>query len=537
MIPGNLTTPLLAPILILSLWATFEILNFLKVRKDRDRKTGAVWTLTGWVLRPWSAFACVNLVYQLNPGRGMDAVDTAPRFDSWIYPFFIHPWRGDEGLAEAVRRIVSTPTVYLWGAVVALLAVLLYLFIRRVLSDRPLSGKNTLVLLVGLYLLTGMLHLSVASLPDGPWDSPERKGSLLSSWHAHATMLYSVPHVKSRDHFLRHYDVIQPRLRFTIHAYSHPPGGVLSMYYIGKAMGAGGRDIRLDSTRLRYAFGMTFFAALNIFVLFGLGRSIFGGSRHGFAAALLWGTAPAIIAYATYAQDGVYAVFFNLALLLTWRTGTGERPRYAEMAALGLVFSCLNFLNYSWGLATTVFAVFLIYRAIADRWSILTLALRGVVPLGIMTAVSGSVLLYYRLDYLETYRVASSYVREWYQYETIYQHVIAWVGGQIDILLMMGAVTCSAFISALFSRARDRDKSAPVVFLAIILVVYVLPVLFGPTCLRLETARVWMWVPSVPICFAANHLLEQRRPRLFLTVAVLFSLGSYALMRLFLNFA
>jgi hypothetical protein len=207
------------------------------------------------------------------------------------------------------------------------------------------------------------------------------------------------------------------------------------------------------------------------------------------------------------------------------------------MAALGLVFSCLNFLNYSWGLATTIFAVFLLYRAIAGRWSFLSLALRGIIPLGIMTVVSGSILLYYKLDYLEAYKVASSYVREWYQFGTIYQHVIAWVGGQIDILLMMGAVTCSAFVSALFSRARGRDKSAAVVFLAIILVVYGLPVLFGPTCLRLETARVWMWVPSVPICFAANHLLEQRRPRLFVTVAVLISLGSYALMRLFLNFA
>ncbi len=392
-------------------------------------------------------------------------------------------------------------------------------------------------MLLGLFMLVAALHLSVASLPNGAWNSGERKGSLLSCWHAHATMLYAKPFVNSTDHFLKNFSEIQKQLRFTIHAYSHPPGGTLSMHYIACLTGARHMNIRLDSTRIHYTLGMTLFAALNLFIVFGLGKSIFGTVKHGFVAAILWGVSPAVMGYSNYAQDSLYAVFFNLALLLTWRIGMAKRPHWPEMVVLGLVFSCLNFLNYSWVLVTSIFALFLLYRAFSTPWGIRKLLLRGIPPLGVMTLVSGSILYYYRLDYLAAYQVSTCYVREWYQYNTVYQHIIAWIGGQIDIGLMMGAITCSAFLAAVAARIKQRDLNPAVIFLGIILAIYILPVLFGPTCLRLETARCWLWVPSVPICFAASHLLAQSRPRRFVTATALVSLISYTLMRLFLNVA
>jgi len=530
--PNDMNEKLIAPLLLLISWIVFEGVNFMRRRDEKPSQK-----LTGWLLRPWAVWAVLSIIYQLNPGRGMDAVETAPSFTAWLFPFFVNPWTPEQSFTQIVSRLVSTPTVYFWGAVVAALAVLLVLLIRRVFSERPLTGKHTIALLLGLYLLAGALPLTIACLPNGAWDTEEHKGSLLSCWHAHATVLYAAPFVQSTGHFLRNYEEIHSRLRFTIHAYSHPPGAPLSMYYIGKAVGAGGMNIRLDSTRLRYTFGMAFFAALNIFILFGLGKSIFGTTKHGFAAAILWTVSPAVLAYAPHTQDGLYAVFFNLSLLLTWRIGMARRAPWGEMLGLGLVFFCLNFLNYSWVLVTSIFALFLLYRAISTPWTFRELALRGGIPLGLMAIVTGSILIYYRLDYLLAYQISSDYAQEWYQYATMYQHVVAWIGGQIELFLMMGAITCSAFIAALYERGKRRDIGPQTVFIALIFAIYILPVLFGPTCLRLETARCWLWVPSVPICFAASHLLAQSRPRLFIMTAALVSLGSFTLMRLFLNFA
>lgn len=462
-------------------------------------------------------------------------MDTAPGFTSWMFPVFLHPWNGGESIGHVFVRLASTPTVYIWGMIVAILALLMVFLTKLALSAKIHGWGELLLLLTGIYVLMGVLHLSVASLPNGPFDSGDRKGSLLSCWHAHSTMLYSVPFVKTKGDFLRNFKEIQPKLKFTTHALSHPPGGVLSMYYIGKIAGAGGMNIRLDSTRIRYAFGMTFFAALNVFILFGMGKTMFSSNEHGLVASLLWNTAPVMMAYSNFAQDGVYAVFFNLALLLTWRIGMADKRRYLEMVALGLIYVAIILMNYSWVLLTTIFAAFIIYCAISSKWKCLDLAIRGVIPLALMTVVTGAIFLHYKMDYLAFYRVSSCFVRSWYQYDTIYQHVISWVGGQVEIWLFMGAISCSAFFSSLAVHKKQGNWNPQLVFITIILAVYALPVIFGPTCLRLETSRCWLWVTSVPACFAAHHLLSQSRPRLFVTAAVLFSIGSYALMRLFLN--
>lgn len=524
---------LLIPSLMIISWLLFEVARFLRKRKNKEINT--THKLLVWIARPWSAWAIVNLIYQLNPGKGLDAMDTAPDFTDWVFPVFIHPWNPEESIGHVFTRLATTPTVYIWGMIVALLTLTILFFIKRILSDKQYNWKRITLLLLGLYLAIGTLHLSVASLPNGPFDSGDRKGSLLSCWHAHSTMLYSVPFVKTKGQFLRNFKEIQPQLKFTIHALSHPPGGVLSMYYIGKIVGASGMNIRLDSTRLRYAIGMTFFAALNIFILFGMGKTMFGSNKHGFIAAILWNTAPVAMAYSNFAQDGLYAVFFNLALLLTWRIGMATKRRYVEMMALGLTFVAIILMNYSWGLVTTIFAAFMIYRAISAKWKFLDLTIRGVVPLSVMTIVAGAILLRYKMDYIAFYKVSSCYVKSWYQYDTIYQEVISWVGGQVEIWLFMGAISCSAFFASIYARKKEKIWNPQLVFLIIIIIVYALPVLFGPTCLRLETSRCWLWVTSVPACFAAHHLLSQERPRLFVTAAVLFSIGSYSLIRLFLT--
>ncbi len=517
--------------MILSAWAVFETLYYIFGKKRWQ------WRLTSWVLRPWSVWSLLSMIYQLNPKRGMAVLETAPTYIPNIFPFFAQTWDKHESWSDAAARLAVTPTVWGWGAVVVTLAAILFLIIKYLLSGRSISNKKVIIILAGLYIIAGALSFSIGSLPNGVWDKDDQKGSLLSCWHAHNTVLYAVPFVQSKGHFLRNFHEIQPQLRITIHALSHPPGGALSMYYLGKAVGAQGMNIRLDSTRIRYAVGLIFFTALNIFVLFFMGRSMFGSNKHGFVAAMLWMVMPSVLAYSTFAQDGLYSVFFNLALLLSWQVCTARKMPYVAMITLGLVFFSLNFLNYSWCLITLIFALFLLYCAKNYRWTFRTLAIRGVIPLGIMTVLSGYVLIHYKLDYLEAYKVSSEYVGQWYCFTTLYQHLIAWVGGQVDLFLMMGAITCSAFFASVYAKVKERKFTPQLMFLIIILAVYLVPLLFGPTCIRLETARCWMWLLSVPVCFAAQFLLKQERASIFVISAVMFSLFTYTVMRLFLNFA
>ncbi len=529
-----------------------EIINY-KTKKN-------VAKLLCWFFRPWMVWAVLSIIYQLNSARGMMAVPTAPSFTDNLYPFFANYWNNTETFRETVLRLIHTPAVWLWGSIVAALAFLLVFLTKKILSTEEISRSKNIGILIILYFTAAALSFSVGSLPDGMLSNDERQGSLLSGWHAHNTVLYAVPFVGSKGHFLRNFKEIQPKLRITIHALSHPPGATLSMYFIGRIVGADGMNIRLESTRIRYATGLILFAALNIFVLFGMGYSLFGNKKTGLMAAILWMVMPSVLAYSIFAQDSLYAVFYNSSLLLIWKVCIAEKKSYINMVLLGIIFSCLNFLNYSWGLITTIFVIFLVYNALIKKWRFNELMIRGAIPLGVMTVISGFILLDYKLDYLNAYKVSNEYVRQWYCFSTGYQHIIAWIGGQIDLWLMMGAVTCSAFFGAIitgikhiaaqniregYNHSSGIGKNMPevlrntpqYVFILIILGVYILPILFGPTCIRLETARCWMWVLSVPVCFAADFLLRQKRPFIFVTTAMLVSLGTYSIMRLFLNFA
>lgn len=514
-----------APALLIIATLVFEIAYTVARRKE---SRGAGWTIAAWALRPWALWAVFNLLFRFRWEQGFNNRRT--------FPFFANLW-DERATPEAwLQRLATTPTVYLWLGVVLLVGLLIVLLARRILDPaRPLNRVP--LILTGLYALTLGLHLSVASLPDGAWSPEDQSGSLLSCWNAHATMLYTIPHIKSSKHYLRNFLDIQPNLRQTIHGLSHPPGASLSLYWLGKAAGAKRMNIRTDYARIRYALALTAFGALSLFVIYLLGRDLFGDRRIGLAAALLWMTAPSVTAYGTFAQDTLYAVFFNLALWLTWRIGTAERTPWKSMVALGGIFYCIVFLNYSWCLATSIFALFLAWSWATRRWSFREAALRGVIPLGLMTVLAAGVLLGYRLNYLEMYRVSSEFVALWYNFDSVYTHLTAWIGGQFDLWLLMGSVACSALFVSLARMRRDPLPRDPLVFLAVVLAIFSLPVLFGPTCLRMETARCWNWVAAVPFAFAARELLRRPRSPLFVVAAVAVSILTYTGMRLFINFA
>lgn len=501
----------------------FELLLALFRRKRLFLNVSAL-QFAAWALRPWVLWGVFNLVFRWNWERGFNNRRT--------FPFFANLWSEKETFAEAVSRILNSPGVPVWSWVVLgvllVMTILLMRFMRR-------EAAPVWPALAGLYILAIALHLSQGSLPAGAWPRNDNPGSLLSSAKANTGMLYTMSYVHSAHDYLSRFLEIQPRLRTTIHGVSHPPGASLTLYWIGKVFGVETKDIRCPENRLRYTLGLTVFGALNVFILFLLGRALFD-ARTGFLAATLWAAAPSVSAYATFAQDAIYALFFNLALLLSWQTVMSEKRAKWFAVVLGADFFAMTMLNYSWCIMTTVFSLFALFIGIRKCWLRKEYAVRVFLPLVILAALLAGFLAFYRLDYLAMYRFSRQYVDQWYCFTGAYQWIMALIGGQMDLFLLMGSVTCSAFFAAA-ARFRKRHLAEPrVIFVAILFCVYTLPILFGPTCLKMEAARCWNWIATLPFVFAAAKLMKMPG-RIFVYGAPAVSVLTYTLMRLFLNFA
>ncbi len=483
-------------------------------------------TFVVWAIRPWTLWALFNLIFRWRWDHGFN--------NRLTFPFYANPWPPDHGFAEAITRLLHSPTWILWmGLSIFLTLAIVSLLTWTLRSSKP---SRLWLSLPGLYVLAVALHLSLACMPHGAWTDQGRSGSLLAAWHnTGSTMLHVIPRIQSTHDFLSRFQEIQPKLRSSIHGLSHPPFASLSLNWIGQVMGIQENNILLPDVRLRYAIGLTLFGALNLLLLFFLGRSLFD-AQTGFLTAVLWTTAPAVSAYATFAQDSIYALFFNSALLLSWHVVHSQRRTLLWATLLGIDFFVIIFMNYSWCLATTLFALFALATGIRHRWGIRDAALRLLLPLCVMTLLTAAFLAYFRLNYWAMYQYSNQFVIQWYPMSGIYQWTMALIGGQFDLFLLLGSVTTSAFASTLFAHLRTTQLREPrVQFLLIVLAVYTLPLLFGPNCLKMETARCWIWVASLPLAFAASRLLHMPH-RIFILGTPIVSSLTYAVLRLFLDF-
>ena len=515
------------PVCLLLVCLVFEAV-YASVRRLHSSRLSLL-RFSAWMVRPWGVWAVFNLLVRLQGDKGFNNLLT--------FPFFANHWREGETVAGAVVRLAHTPTVWGWSAVVAVLTGGLLLIAAAILRQgRPHRPGPTLL---AIYIVAVLLPIAVASLPDGFHPKEDKaQSSVKSNWGAHNTVLYAVPLITSKGYFLRHFLEIQPQLRRTIHAYSHPPGGSLSLYWIGKVMGVGGEDIRNPRVVIHYVIGLALFGGLNVFILYFLGSRLFQSTTIGVVSALIWVSMPATLTYTNFAQNTVYGVFFNSALLLTWLCVT-SRTRTAYWAVLlGLVFYAMTMLEYSWCLATTIFAVFASIMGVRGRWSRREILVRGILPLAVMTVLLAATLIHYRLDYLAAYKVSAAYVHEWYRFTGPRQWLTALLGGQIDMLLMAGSVVASAIVitPVRWRKAGLRPVRPEVLLLLVLLGVYVIPLLLGPTALKMETARCWNWVLSIPVAFAASTLLAQSHRVWYVCGAITVSTMTATVMRVFLNF-
>lgn len=507
---------------------TLEALRFAaRLLRYRPSWPGVLFRYLSWATRPWAIWGLFNLVFKWQKEKAFNNPAT--------FPFFADPWL-DIGWIAAFHGLLARNEIWaglLISGIFAAMAIIITLWPR----NEPSAIRGWLTA-CALSLLAFGFALSVNRLPLTFSENPKQPESLFAAWHdPSSTLLYAMPHIFTPSDFLENYAGIQPRLRATIHGLSHPPGAPLSLYALGKIAGAG-YNIRTQSNKLRYAIALTAAGALNALLLFAIGTAMTGSRKTGLYAALLWALCPAFTAYATFAQDVFYALFFNLALLLLWRSARSESPPRGTLVVLGLVFFCLVMLTYSWVLATTLTVAFIGITAWQKKRSWQDTVVRLVLPLAVMTLSAAALFIYAQLDYLAAYRAASSYVREWYQLQGAYQWCMALLGGQMDILLMMGSLACSAFLVAATSKTSLRTDGLSVrLFLFILLAVYALPLLFGPHPLKMETARCWHWVSTVPLIMAADRLgREKGFPRLAIGLAAGVSAGTSLVLRLLLNF-
>lgn len=509
------------PVLLLCVWLAWECFRFARTRRARVAPAASGWLeLTTWFLRPWAAWALFSVVFRVRWQQGFHNVFT--------FPFYARLWRNGESWAGAAARLFGSGSFWTWSAVSLALSLALCLAVSRIF--RPGAEKGARLPLVLLLLLATALPLALGCLPEGPGDAARQDGSLLVPWYGSAsTMLYSIPHITSTGHFLRHFEELLP-IKASIHATSHPPGASLALYWLGQLFGPSA-DFRDD--RLAYAVSLAAFSSLSVVAIFLLARSLFSSARVGLLAAGLWTAKPALLAHHTFAPDAVYEVFFILALWLIWQVSTAPKRPWAGIAALGATFFALSMLNYSFILPMAMFALMILVRGLRAGWRGPEYLWRGLVPLGIAAALLGLLCLAYRLDYLAVFRIARAYVDNFDRLHGLYQRTASLIGGQLEFFLMLGAVVCSLFFSRVLPawwRGRAGDGPA---FGAIVVALYAATILLGPGPIKMETARCWSWVAAIPVAFVADRILALPRPRFVALGAIALSLGQYYLMRLF----
>ncbi len=479
-----------------------------------------------WSLRPWGGWAAINLACRTWP-------DLRYYINPKTFPFFVHTWDAG-GALPWLWRCLASPTVWLWGgAALAMGAAMILAVLRLSRRDRP-ARRETAGGLLLLYLLALGLTLSVNSLPLGAGnDMPGGTGSLVKPWfNAAATMYYDIRVITGGRHYLGHFAEYQPRLQ--MHARSHPPGASLSLWLIGRIFSLDARE----PSRHVYTIGLAILATLNLLLMYALGRAIVGTPAGGWFSAGLWATSPAAIYYDIFAMDAFYLLFFNAILLLALRLATRrpETTHTGEDLLLGVLFTILAMLSYSWCIVTAVVALFLVVAGRRDGLPPAATLLRPARPLAWFALFWFGLLLLLRLNYWEIYRNASAFVSQFYHYRTVTQWATHLVAGQWTLYLMMGSLTCACFVAFLREAIRRRAMTRPLLLYLCTAGVTLIPILVIPA-LKNEAPRIWNWVTTLPLVFAASWILSRKRPDAWAAAAMGVSLGTAILVRLFVHFS
>lgn len=516
----NLLTWNSAPLLLLAAWAIVEALPL----AGRAVRASRWWKVAAWSLRPLAVWGVYNAVYRFFEPYGFN--------DRTTFPFAFVQWHETDGWLACLQRFAGSPAFWTWSLAVALLAILMLMLCRRIVSPPPLTARPTALVLASLVLLNIAMPLAYNCLPEGAEDPLENKGSFLHAWFQSGhTMLYCMPHVHSKSHYLKHFAEIQPAMHASIHGVSHPPGASLALYWLGKPFGA---TENISQDRFRYALGTTCFAALAVLAVFFLGRAATGSNTIGLMAAALWAVKPATLAYNTFAADPVYSVFNILSLALMWRVVVPVKRPWGALAGLGVTFYLLAMLNFNWILFAGIFGLFLTLHSLVIRRAFSDWLTRAIVPAVILFSLLIWTCESYHMDYLAIFQYSLAFTRRFYHMTGAYQLGMALAGSPLDLFLLSGSLTAYLFWR-MFPVAVKRFPTEPLALFTLSLLAVYLVTAIAVNILKMESSRVWAWVVALPLVFVARYIHRSDHPRFYFIMAVLLAMLQYYVMQLFLT--
>ncbi len=521
----------LPPCCVLFFWVLVEIASEV-FRHSNHRGIQNLIKLLCWGSRPWALWGVINLFARFR----QDLVLINPK----TFPFYANLWKESKSsvlynlsFLEACQRIIISPISICFISVFLIIFTMMILSRKIVLKEWLALKKRTVVaILVGVYLISLGLFISFNSIPGGatePPEYPQKVSCLLRPWYSSAgTMMYVAKKIKNSYYYLSHFEEILPKLRETRHASSHPPLASLSLYWIGKCVGVNGD---LDHDRIRYLLGLTIISALSLFVIYALAKSMFQSRKIALLASIFWMTMPGVLGYITFSQDILYSLVFNISFLLMYRVVVFPQS-YILSFALGFTFFILSLFTYSWCIATTIFFAFSVTMGFRQKWKFSEWISRLLFPLAVMGLLLLIFTLTFHLDYLAIYKFSKTFHERFYAYKNMGQWFMALVGGQIDIGITMGSVVLTAFVTHLYRKKKELFSHSADVLLVCVLCIYVIPILFGPNPLKIETTRCWNWITTIPMLLAVKELFEEDQSHFMVVGSIAISLSSYFISRL-----
>lgn len=300
--------------------------------------------------------------------------------------------------------------------------------------------------------------------------------------------------------FLAGYALPAFHATLSMHAQTHPPGGVLFLWLAGRCFGPGLWPAALTTIG---------FTALAIGPVYGLGREIYG-ERVSRAALLLFTLTPNVVLYTATSMDGPFAVLPILTLYLFYRA---QRPSARPLLwgiLFGLALAVATFMTYAVLFLPVFFAVLLLFQARPDS-SLRLYAMVRTLAIGLGAFLAFYVTLYELtgFDPLAAARAAANHDRVMMGtgYETLGRYLNVSFGNLVAYSLGIGlpiAVTSARQLAASLRRLdQGRQADAFVAAFALTLVLMAFSTLF-----TLEVERIWLFTAPFVVLPATCYLIE-----------------------------
>ena len=173
---------------------------------------------------------------------------------------------------------------------------------------------------------------------------------------------YDVPLVRSAGQIVRDYPQLMPRM--TIHGHTHPPGGVLFLYAVSRAIGPG----------LPAAAGAAVaVTALGVIPAYLLARRVYGADV-ALAAATLYAVAPSLVLFGATSMDGVFLVPQVTAVWLAVEAMAAPRRRAAWAAAAGVALAVGLFFTFATVVTGVLIGLLAVLRRDRRGWAAMAVA-------------------------------------------------------------------------------------------------------------------------------------------------------------------